>query len=245
MSKTILANTEGFTPVIDRILKDTGSYMTALVFGRIWRFCQMKDGVCNATLETLADGLGMSRPAVLKHARILVETGYLKDLTPTLRNHPHTYADTGKAGLHMAVSAGPDVNVVNVEFGDVHENEETVNDVSSTVNVVNASVHDVSLKKVFKKESIKKEKDIVSEKIEILDYMERVAPAIFQNHYSGWTTLAFYLKADTTDAHREDGKVIFTGLGMRAAMFQDRYALSFSRALAGIYNQGIQVIFEE
>ena len=135
MSRTILAKVEGFTPVIDSIVKDTGSYMTALVFGRMWRYCQMKDGVCNATLETIADGLEMSRTTVMNHAKKLVELGYLNDRTPGLRNHPHTYADTGKAGLQVGVSANSHVNVVDVD-----------------VNVVDTHVNVAHLKKEVKKE---------------------------------------------------------------------------------------------
>ena len=145
MSRTVLAKVEGFTPVIDSIVKDTGSYVTALVFGRMWRFCQMKDGVCNATLETIADGLGMSRQTIINHAKKLIETGYLIDKTPGLRNKPHTYVDTGKACLHVGVSAGIDVHLVDVENKDV-------NLIDSDVNVVDSDVHLVDLKKVVKKE---------------------------------------------------------------------------------------------
>lgn len=124
MSRTVLAKVEGFTPVIDSVVKDTGSYMTALVFGRIWRYCQMKDGVCNATLETIAYGLEMSRTTVMNHAKKLVELGYLEDRSPNLRNHPHTYVDTGKAGLQVGVSTNSHVNLVDedVNVMDTHVN---------------------------------------------------------------------------------------------------------------------------
>jgi len=120
MSRTVLAQVEGFTPVIDRVVKDTGSHMTALVFGRMWRFCQMKDGVCNASLEKIAESLGISRTTVMTHAKKLVEAGYLEDRSPDLRNHPHTYADTGKASLHIGVSAGVDVNLLDTSVNLTH-----------------------------------------------------------------------------------------------------------------------------
>jgi len=104
MSKTILAETDGFTPVIDMVVADT-SITTAVVFGRIWRFCQMEDGVCTASLEKIAKDIGMDRSTVMRHAKDLCENGYLKDLTPDMRYKPHTYADTGKAGLHIEVQA--------------------------------------------------------------------------------------------------------------------------------------------
>jgi hypothetical protein len=102
MSKTILADVDGFTPVIDSIVKDT-SLITANVFGRIWRYCQMKDGVCKASLRVIGEGLGLDATTILTHAKILCNKGYLIDLTPSLRNHPHTYADTGKAGISVKV----------------------------------------------------------------------------------------------------------------------------------------------
>jgi hypothetical protein len=98
MSKTILANLDGFTPVIDCLVKEYG-LVTAAVFGRIWRFCQMKDGVCQASLETLAEDIGLDKATIMRHAKKLVDFEYLIDLTPDLRNHPHTYADTGKVTL--------------------------------------------------------------------------------------------------------------------------------------------------
>ena len=105
MSKTILSEADGFTPVIDCVVGET-SLMTAVVFGRIWRFCQMKDGVCNASLEKIAEDIGIDKATVMRHAKNLVDCGYLIDLTPDLRNHPHTYADTGKAGLKIGIIAG-------------------------------------------------------------------------------------------------------------------------------------------
>ena len=103
MSRTILSEVDGFTPVIDEVVKAT-SLMSAVVFGRIWRFCQMPDGVCNASLETISEDIGIDKASVMRHAKILVEQGYLEDLSPDLRNHPHTYKDTGKAAIPMVVS---------------------------------------------------------------------------------------------------------------------------------------------
>jgi hypothetical protein len=105
VSKTILAHVKGWTPVIDGLAKDT-SVITALIFGRIWRFCQMEDGICKKSLTELAEEMGMDRHTLYDHAQILVDQGYLEDLTPALRNAPHRYRDTGKAGLHIGVSAG-------------------------------------------------------------------------------------------------------------------------------------------
>lgn len=103
MSKTVLANVDGFTPVIDTLVDEIG-LMSAVVFGRIWRYCQMGDGVCKASLETISEAIGVDRATVMRHAKELCDDGYLKDLTPDLRNRPHVYADTGKAGLSVSIS---------------------------------------------------------------------------------------------------------------------------------------------
>ena len=103
MSKTILAELNGFTPVIDCLVKEYG-LVTAAAFGRIWRFCQMENGVCQASLETLASEIGLDKATIMRHAKKLVEGGYLKDLSPDLRNHPHTYADTGKVTIASKIS---------------------------------------------------------------------------------------------------------------------------------------------
>jgi len=103
MSKTILSKVNGWTPVINIIVKDVG-LMSAVVFGRMWRFCQMEDGVCKASLEKISEEIGIDRATVMRHAKDLCDAGYLKDLTPDLRNRPHVYADTGKASLEISIT---------------------------------------------------------------------------------------------------------------------------------------------
>lgn len=103
MSKTILAEVEGFTPLMDTVVKDVG-ITAAAVFGRMWRYCQMSDGVCNASIDTIAEGLGdISRSTIIRHIETLIENGYIKDHSPDLRNHPHTYSDTGKAAMVVKI----------------------------------------------------------------------------------------------------------------------------------------------
>ena len=79
--------------------------MTALVWGRIWRYCQMSDGVCRAKLETIAGELGMSDRTIMRHIDPLVADGYLLDTTPDLKNRPHIYADTGKLRIKISIEA--------------------------------------------------------------------------------------------------------------------------------------------
>ena len=102
MSKTVLANVDGFTPVIDGLVEKYG-FMTALVFGVIWRYCQLKDGKCTASQETLANKIGVKRQTFFRHAKLLVENGYLE--SNTKRGLGIEYTDTGKANLSFKVTA--------------------------------------------------------------------------------------------------------------------------------------------
>lgn len=95
--------TKGFIPVID-VLVDETDLMTAVVFGKVWRYCQMKKKKCYATVPRLAEECGISVSSVQRRLKKLCALGYLKDTTPNLRNKPHTYVDTGVIGL--AVVAG-------------------------------------------------------------------------------------------------------------------------------------------
>jgi hypothetical protein len=106
MSKTILTEIKGFIPVIDTMIPEVG-LMTATVFGKVWRYCQMEDGVCTASQERLANEMGVSRVTLNQHINKLVETEYLEDMTPALVGLPHTYRDTGKAGLAITMVAQP------------------------------------------------------------------------------------------------------------------------------------------
>ncbi len=88
----------GFTPLFD-ILIDEYDLLTAAVYGRVWRYCQMKDGLCYATVSKIAESVGTSYRTTLRRLATLCDDGYLIDLDPGLRNAPHRYKVTGKADL--------------------------------------------------------------------------------------------------------------------------------------------------
>ena len=90
--------------MFDRIMFEHGIF-TAAVFGGIWRYCQMKDGVCRATIEHIAERIHVDRTTVMRHIGLLVDSGYLEDLTPLLRNKPHIYRDTGKVSMTIEIGA--------------------------------------------------------------------------------------------------------------------------------------------
>ena len=66
MSKHTLAEAGGFTPVIDSIVQQH-SYMTALVFGVVWRHCKMASGRCVASQNTMAEYIGTSERTLRTH----------------------------------------------------------------------------------------------------------------------------------------------------------------------------------
>jgi hypothetical protein len=88
-----------FTPLYDGIIQQHG-VLTAAVYGLIWRYCQMRDGVCRASIATMAAHINVSLPTITRHIDILLTAGYVNDLTPNVRNRPHTYAiNTTATGL--------------------------------------------------------------------------------------------------------------------------------------------------
>lgn len=143
MSKTILADVSGFTPIIDTMAMEHG-LIYAAVFGRMWRFCQMEDGVCKASLDKIAQGLHVDKATVMRYADRLVADGYLTDLTPDLHNAPHVYADTGKAAIRVGIGA---------TVAGCNADSESVAQRNATVAGCNATVAQSQLKIVSKKDS--------------------------------------------------------------------------------------------
>lgn len=138
----------GFTPAPDALIKKYG-YVTALIWGRVWRYCQYHDGVCRAKLETIARELNMSVRNVIRDIKELCKDGYLLDTTPNLRNRPHIYADTGKIRIRITV--------------DVTENGMTQSHSTATVShrQSDSESHEESIKKESKKkDTVLSEKEI-------------------------------------------------------------------------------------
>lgn len=94
----------GYTPIFDVVATRLGT-MTALVFGVVWRHCQMRLGVCTAGVPRLADLTGIAEKTVRRHLAVLCEADYLEDMTPGIRNKAHIYRDTGKIRFRVSVEA--------------------------------------------------------------------------------------------------------------------------------------------
>jgi DNA-binding Lrp family transcriptional regulator len=97
----------GFTPILDSLIKKY-SLVTASVYGIVWRYAQMEDKTCKASLEKIGARLDLSGKTVERHIKKLCADGYLTDLTPGVRNKPHVYAITRKAELAGSISARSD-----------------------------------------------------------------------------------------------------------------------------------------
>lgn len=104
--KQIITEVSGFIPVFEVVLHHYKDYMTALVFGRMWQYCGMSDGVCKASLERIGKDIEVSAVTVMRHAEKLVADGYLIDTTPNRRNAPHVYMDGRKVEMKSRFSAG-------------------------------------------------------------------------------------------------------------------------------------------
>lgn len=102
-SRQITTEVSGFIPVFEIVMHQYKDHMTALVFGRMWQYCGMEDGVCRASLERIGKDLQISRATVIRHADKLVADGYLIDTTPDRRNRPHAYKDAGKVVMKSQV----------------------------------------------------------------------------------------------------------------------------------------------
>jgi len=151
MSRTILAEVGGWTPVMDSVVNKVGP-MTAMVFGTVWRRCQLKDGVCTASQETLAKTLQMSRQSINKHIAILIKHGYLrseKSEYGTLK-----LIDTGKACIKVTITATEESDTpVNIFDTPVNNLDSTLSN-SLTTPVDNFDTRDSVLRELNKRVNI-------------------------------------------------------------------------------------------
>lgn len=120
MSHQVIADITHNITILNMTIVQRFGLTTAAVFGRIQMYCQLEDGVCTASMETIGGELSIDRATANRHAQRLCEAGYLEDLTPGLRNHPHTYRDTGLAGVTITIAgyAGQPAGVANCNTGD-------------------------------------------------------------------------------------------------------------------------------
>ncbi|MDR3577046.1 MAG: helix-turn-helix domain-containing protein [Anaerolineaceae bacterium] len=139
-----------WTPIYDEIVQKHG-IITAAVFGIIWRYSQMRDQVCRASINSLADKLGVNRLTVIRHINLLLAEGLIQDRSPRYRNRPHVYVVTPlgsnliSGGINRADSAVEDIDDEEQESDDFSEPDPSIssdnaeNSISSEATLSNLS----------------------------------------------------------------------------------------------------------
>jgi hypothetical protein len=111
-SYSIEGRADGFTPLFDNVVRELGT-IAAVVYGVVWRHCQMRRDVCDASQGTMATLTGVAERTIRKWLRVLQNSGYIADVTdpPDIQGIPRTYVTTGKATLELSIGpATPEVN---------------------------------------------------------------------------------------------------------------------------------------
>lgn len=81
---------------VQRPMSSRHGVYESTVYGVIENYCDMSKKVCTVSHQTIGEILNISRNTVITNIQLLIKHGYITDLTPDLRNHPHTYKLTGK-----------------------------------------------------------------------------------------------------------------------------------------------------
>lgn len=157
-----------FTPVFDRLAhEDEIGPIGAYIFGIIWRYCQMKDGVCKVTHAKLGERSGFTSRTVGKYARVLVTEGYLEDVTPKEENRANWYKDTGKVRIALSLVDETDPWSENISYhpSDGRKNIPTGSENISEVvgNIFRQKKESkIDTEETEKKEPIKPERSVIS-----------------------------------------------------------------------------------
>jgi hypothetical protein len=103
-ARTVSGEIGRFTPVFDSVAAhERLGYIGALVFGRVWRYCQMELGKCTASQGTIAKELHLSDRTVRIYLGALVKEGYLAAVA--IPGRVTEYFDTGKVRLLITAVA--------------------------------------------------------------------------------------------------------------------------------------------
>jgi hypothetical protein len=68
------------------------SIHTAAVYGCLYCSAQPQGGICTVTLQEIGAALKLHRATIARHIELLEQAALVRDLTPGLPNHPHTFA---------------------------------------------------------------------------------------------------------------------------------------------------------
>ena len=99
--KSATTKISGWTPIFDHISKQY-SPMVSVVYGIIWRYSQMRDGVCKLGQEKMGELLGVSTSTIQRGITILEKDGYIVCVGKP-QGHPNEYVTTDKLDLGVSV----------------------------------------------------------------------------------------------------------------------------------------------
>lgn len=235
-AREIVQEVSGFYPLFEELLKQYDDLITPAVFGVAWRYCQMKDGVCKASLRTIADILNISEATVMRRLEVLCEDGYLIDTTLDARNVPHVYADAGRVIMksHLGV-------VETVSHRNTTESvQKSVSGRNNGVSQGNETVSGSQLIKESIKDSNKEIKDTC------LSIIERYGFSVFGNNNQDWINIKRRLVQDDVSITGDEEKITICGLKEKpkggqftqAEIWQARIAPYFLRS-------GLLISFQE
>jgi hypothetical protein len=188
-SKDITMRLKGFTPLMDALI-DEFDITTAAVWGRVWRYTQGEKGICYASLETLAEELGLNKRTIIRKLSILTATGYLNDDTPNLKNRPHTYSLTTKATL-MGTIEGVTLSHSTVTESHRESDSESLEDTS----------------KIQLKKQVKKDSQQMQESSRIIQE-EAVIPIIEEEQDKPFDTTPEAIRAIQEVAHKYPNRIV-------------------------------------
>lgn len=195
--KEVSAAVSKFTPCPD-VLVEKYSHTTAMVWGKVWRYCQMEEGVCRAAIKRLAEELNLSDVTLQKHIDLLEAGGYIKDKTPDLRNKPHTYIDTGKLRLRINLFMDEDSTTKN--FGSHYQ--KTWNEESTTNSKTIFEIYESNIGPLIPMIADKLED---AEKTYPMDWITESIALAVENNKRNWRYCETILKRWQADG-KDDGK---------------------------------------
>jgi DnaD/phage-associated family protein len=191
----------GFTPCPD-VLVDAYSHTTALVWGKVWRYSNMADGVCRASILRLAAEMNVTSKTIANHIKILEADGYIKDTTPDVRNKPHVYVDTGKLRIKIALEMSDNggTEILRSRYGNFTHEESTTNGARAKSKIFAAYEQNISaLTAVMAEILIDAEQDYPEAWI-----LEAIGLAV-QNNKRNWRYCETILKR-WKDSGKDEGK---------------------------------------
>lgn len=83
---------DSYNPQFDYLLQYPNGQTLSSVYGKIWRYCQMKRGQCEISIQRIADEINVSYKTAHRAVDWLCNNGLVYDLTPKAGRHIHTYA---------------------------------------------------------------------------------------------------------------------------------------------------------